>query len=250
MKHVADSFLDERLRWPDDVCMHCNTSLDATETTREHVPSKCLLQKPYPAEMVTLEACRTCNEAFSRDEEYFKAFLWAVLAGSTDPEEQKADEVGRTLRRNSKLRERIENSRTERAVAGTTTAVFAPEMDRVKRVVVKNARGHALYELDRPMPSEPDLFLAVPLESLTPHQRHDFETTGEGTGLQGWSEIGTRMFQRQCGVACSDMMGLWIVVQNDVYRYLVVDDGDESLLVQSVVQEYLATRVCWRYGRR
>ena len=81
-----------------------------------------------------------------------------AVALADDLERQKADEAGRTLRRNSKLRSRIESSRTERTVAGTKTAVFAPEMDRVKRVVVKNARGHALYELDRPMPSEPDVF--------------------------------------------------------------------------------------------
>ena len=64
------------------------------------------------------------------------------------------------------------HSRTEITIAGTRGAVFAPEMDRVKRVVVKNARGHALYDLDRAMSSEPDDFCAVPLLSLTPDERH------------------------------------------------------------------------------
>ena len=209
------------------------------------MPSRCLLQKPYPAEIVTLEACRTCNEAFSHDEEYFKALLWTVLAGSTKPEKQKAGEVARMLQRNPKLRQRIENSRTERTVAGTKDVVFAPEMDRVKRVVVKNARGHALYELDRAMSSEPDDFFAVPLLSLTSDQRHAFERTGEGDEPWGWAEIGTRLFQRQCGVACSDMIGPWIIVQDGAYRYSVVDHGDEGILVQSVIQEYLATGVYW-----
>ena len=36
--------------------MHCGTDLNSTETTQEHVPSKCLLRKPYPAEMITIEA--------------------------------------------------------------------------------------------------------------------------------------------------------------------------------------------------
>ena len=200
--------------------------------------------------MVTLEACRMCNEAFSRDEEYFKALLWTVLSGSTDPEHQKNDEIARMLTRHSRLRERLENSRTEgRTLSGTPTTVTVPEMDRVKRIVVKNARGHALYELDRAMTFEPDGVFAVPLQSLTPAQRYDFETLGEGDGPQGWSEIGTRIFQRQCGVAQSDVMGSWSIVQNRVYRYSVVDHRDQGLLVQSVVQEYLATRVYWRGER-
>ena len=88
--------------------MHCGTGLNSTETTREHVPSKCLLQKPYPAEMITIEACRKCNEAFSLDEEYLKGLLWTVLAGSTDPEKQKTPEVACMLKRNVALRVRIE----------------------------------------------------------------------------------------------------------------------------------------------
>ena len=150
------------------------------------------------------------------------------------------------LQRNPKLRERIENSRTEITVAGTKGAVFAPEMDRVKHVVVKNARGHALYELDRAMSSEPDDFFAVPLLSLTTDERHAFEKTGEGHEPRGWAEIGTRLFQRQCGVAYSDMIGPWTIVQEGVYRYSVVDHGDDGLLVQSVIQDYLATGVFWQ----
>ena len=226
--------------------MHCGTGLNSTETTREHVPSKCLLQKPYPAEMITIEACRKCNEAFSLDEEYLKGLLWTVLAGSTDPEKQKTPEVACMLKRNVALRERIENSRTERTTLfGEKEIVFAPEMKRVKRVVIKNARGHALYELDRAMSFEADDFFAIPLQVLTPEHRDEFETTGGEGELLGWAEVGTRLFQRQCGTAQSDMMGPWVTVQDGVYRYTVVDRGDDGLLVQSVIQEYLATSVYW-----
>ena len=226
--------------------MHCSTGLNSTETTREHVPSKCLLRKPYPAEMITIEACRKCNESFSRDEEYLKALLWMVLAGSTDPEKQKTQEAARMLRRNAGQRERIENSQTERTTLfEEEEIVFAPEMEGVKRVVVKNARGHALYELDRAMSFEADDFSAIPLQVLTPEQRYEFETTGEEGGLLGWAEVGTRLFQRQCDPAQSDMIGPWVIVQDGVYRYAVVDRGDDGLLVQSVIQEYLATSVYW-----
>ena len=82
--------------------MHCGTdfsSLNSSETTPEHVPSKCLLRKPYPANLVTIEACRECNKSFSLDEEYLKGLLWTVLAGSTDPGKQKTPEVARMLKK-------------------------------------------------------------------------------------------------------------------------------------------------------
>ncbi len=64
--------------------------------------------------------------------------------------------VARMLKKSVGLRERIENSRTERTTPfGEKEIVFTPEMERVKRVVIKNARGHALYELDRGTASVP-----------------------------------------------------------------------------------------------
>ena len=118
-------------------------------------------------------------------------------------------------------------------------------MERVKRVVIKNARGHALYELDRGMSFEAVDFFAIPLQILTPEQRDEFETIGATGELLGWSEVGTLRFHRQCGTAQSDMMGPWVIVKNGVYRYAVVDREDDGLLVQSVIQEYLATSVYW-----
>ena len=220
------SFIDERLRWPGGICMHCGTGLNSTNTSPEHIPSKCLLRKPYPAEMITIEACRKCNKAFSLDEEYLKALLWTVLAGSTDPEKQKTPEVERMLKRSVGLRERIEKSRTQgTTLFGEEGIVVAPEMERVKRVVIKNARGHALYELDRVMSFEADHFFAIPLQVLTPEQRDEFEMTGTKGELRSWSEIGTRLFQRQCGTGQSDMIGPWVIIQDGVYRYAVVDRG-------------------------
>ena len=226
--------------------MHCGTGLNSTNTSPEHIPSKCLLRKPYPEEMLTIAACRKCNGAFSIDEEYLKGLLWTVLAGSTDPEKQKTPEVASMLKRSVGLRKRIENSRTERTTPfGGKEIVFTPEMERVKRVVIKNARGHALHELDRVMSFEADHFFATPLQVLTQEQRDEFEMTETKGELRGWSEIGTRLFQRQCGTAQADMIGPWVIVQDSVYRYAVVDRDNDSLLVQSVIQEYLATSVYW-----
>ena len=53
-------------------CVFCGGVADTTD----HTPPKCLLERPYPADLMTVPACENCNSGFSRDE----AFLKAVLA--------------------------------------------------------------------------------------------------------------------------------------------------------------------------
>ena len=248
MKQLPDRFLDDRLRWPEGVCIHCGIYLDKMNRSREHTPSKCFLRKPYPDGLMTMEACRECNSGYSRDEEYMSMLLAAVLAGSTDPEKQISSEFKRKFETQPALRERIRRSRLTSYVSGVKRTTHMPEHERVKNVVVKNARCHALYELDRWMDLRPDHIMAMPLESLTHQQYDEFEGLAEGPSLSGWPEIGTRMFMRLClslGPGPSDMVGPWIIVQDNSYRFWVEDVG-EGVLVRSVIHEYLATEVYWQ----
>lgn len=52
-------------------CCYCGKAAD----TKEHVPPKCLLVRPYPSNLPTVAACLECNRSFSRDEEYFLLVL-------------------------------------------------------------------------------------------------------------------------------------------------------------------------------
>ena len=246
MKRFAESCVDERQRWTERACVHCGDEIETASITREHVPSKCLLMEPYPEELVTVAACGECNTGFSRDEEYLSALLTAVLAGSTGVDRQKTLKAGRMFERQAGLRARIADSRTEtKALDGETEITFWPEMDRVSRVMVKNARGHAVYELDRWTLEEPEYVTAFPLRSLSQKGYEQFEA-GQ-SGIVKWPEVGTRMFQRVVaawGSEKSELSGAWVIVQDDVYRYAVVDQG-HGLLVRSVIREYLATEVYW-----
>ena len=244
-----ESQVDERQRWPATICVHCGEEIKRAKRTQEHVPSKCLLVEPYPPELITVAACRECNEGFSRDEEYVSALLTAVLARSSDRERQKTPKAARMFERHRGLRARIREARTEtRTLFGETEIVFRPEMVRVKRVIVKNARGHAVYELDRWPAEDPEYVQAVPLGRLSMERREGFE--GGRSGISAWPEIGSRMSQRLCaaiGSERSDLSGSWVIVQSGVYRYSAADEG-HGLLVRSVIHEYLATEVYWSAG--
>jgi len=118
-----------------------------------------------------------------------------VLVGSTDPERHKDETVARALARHEKLRARIERSKTDyRTIGGGTRCVWEPEAQRVNRVVVKNARGHALYEYGEPMLTEPERVWTSPLASMTVAEREEFESAAGQ--LASWPEVGSRMMTR------------------------------------------------------
>jgi len=233
-------FVDERQKaW----CIQCGETLGAVATNRDHVPSKALLRKPYPANLPVVATCVSCNKEFSQDEEYLYLFLHCVLAGSTDPERHPDPKVARALRRHEKLRARIERSRTEyRTIGGETGCVWNPEEGRVERIVVKNARGHVYYEYGEPMLSAPTRVRTLPLTAMSASERDDFEYDGVVEELARSPEVGSRMMTRV--FTGQDMRDGWVIVQDGVYRFRVQERS--GIVVRSVLSEHLATEVYWR----
>jgi hypothetical protein len=228
-KHL---FADERLGCR---CVYCG----GAPNTRDHVPSKVLLDDPLPDNLPVVQACNRCNNAFSSDEVYFACFLECVLTGATCPADCRRENIKRKLSEKPLLASRVLSS----AQNMNGGLVWTPEVDRVRNVVLKLAYGHAAYELSAPQLDEPETIEFVPLSLVSPEQRDDFETAGDG-GLQGWPEIGSRAFFRACGAPpFHDQHGPWIVVQPGRYRYSVDEDG--GVTVRMVVAEYLACRVVW-----
>lgn len=227
-------FFDERLKGG---CVFCGADPD----TRDHVPSKVLLDDPLPQDIPVVPACSSCNAGFSLDEEYFACLVECVICGSTDPSCLRREKARRSLERNAKLKARIEASRKDKS----EQEIWMPEMERVRNVVVKLAQGHVAYEL-YPIFKSPDAVNIQPLMTMAEEERNDFESGNSGY-LKGWPEIGTRAFMRAyvAYVAYGEVYELneWIEVQPGRYRYTVEDVG--GVLVRLVLSEYLACTVIW-----
>ena len=230
-------------------CIHCDSNYSQNEAsiapsklTKDHVPSKCLLMRPYPIDLPVVDVCHACNQSFSVDEEYFAAFLSSVISGSTDPKHQNSRFAARKiLKRSAKLRDRIDRSNNQGVTQlGESFNSWFPEIERIKRVVIKNARGHFVYEFGslESVSSSPSHEYVVPFDSLDDCARQEFENCNFSE-FTSWPGIGSRMMFRV--VEGHDLNGPWIVVQDGVYRYAV----DESGVVRTVIHEYLATEVSW-----
>lgn len=240
MEQLKD-FADSRLI---NGCVYCGGLPD----TRDHVPSRSLLDAPLPENLPVVGACRECNNAFSSDEEYFVCLLETVLRGSTDAVRRPL--VADIFRRSPALRARIEAARQE--VDGQV--IFSIEADRVNVVLLKLARGHAAYELSAVRRHEPSVFVWGPLALLSEEQRELFEDVHVP---DLYPEIGSRAMQRmvvaQFTFAGPDGCELkhdallvhdWLEVQEERYRYLAYEDHS-GVHVKIVIDEYLYCYVNW-----
>ena len=211
----------------------------AGPATREHVVSKMFLDDPLPDHLPLVHSCQSCNNGFSRDEEYLGCLIDCVVSGSTDPEAVGRYKVRASLRHSPALAARIAAGRVE---AGNGQLVWKPEEERVRSIALKLARGHAAHQYSEPRLDDPEGVTVVPLATMTLEQRHWFETIPESPG---WPEIGSRAFVNILvadGNAFSDENG-WTILQPGRYRYAVAQPGET--IVRGVLSEYLAFEVVW-----
>lgn len=203
--------------------------------TRDHCPSRVFLDAPLPENLPVVPACAACNGGFSSDEEYLACLVACVVAGTTDPEAVERAKIRRILNEKPALRARIEQSKT--VVDGQV--IFMPDTARARKVLVKLAQGHALYELHESCARAPDYFRMLPLTLMGRAERERFEIPEVSSS---WPEVGSRAMQRLVvGGDCSPTG--WIVVQEGRYRYNA--SLGEGMEVRLVIGEYLACHACW-----
>lgn len=234
---VIDDFSDSRLKsW----CIHCGGWRVNLDCNVDHVPSKSFLLDPRPDNLPTVPVCKTCNSSFSRDEAYMVAFLSATMSGTTDPTKQTIPSARRILEKSQALQVAINRTSSYSTIGGEQRMVWKPDMERIERVVVKNARGHAFFEIGEPMMQKPTRVRVVPLEYMKDAERDGFESGYDPQGM--WPEVGSRMMTRLLTGQDLNSDG-WVIVQDGVYRYLAIQAG--LMTVRTVLHDFLATEVYW-----
>jgi hypothetical protein len=212
-------------------CVYCGGAGE----TRDHVPSRILLDEPYPENLPVVSACRRCNLGFSLDEEYLACILECVLAGGVEPKGFSRRKIAQLMTNKPGLAKRIADARQ---VDGGRVW-FRTETVRVRNIVVKLARGHAAFELNEPQLDEPVSVSIRPLAAMNARELEEFETVPD-THL--FPEVGSRALRR-IFVVGQKASGDWVEVQRGRYRYLT--SQGPGMLIRMVVAEYLSCEVCW-----
>src|SRR3990172_12329210 len=110
-------------------CVHCG----GTTETRDHVPSRVLLDEPYPPQLPAVPACQSCNEALSKDEVYFACLIECARVGSVNEDAIQREKIRRIIQESPALAAGLTQARTET----DNGILFAVEYERVKKVVLK-----------------------------------------------------------------------------------------------------------------
>ena len=229
MKYIND-YSDDRTR---NICVYCGREPE----TREHIPSKVFLDKPYPSDLPIVDACGKCNRGFSLDEEYMACLIDCVISGSADPDMVCRESIKNSMKHTPALAERIAKARRET----DDGIIFDVEYQRIENVAQKVAAGHVLYELGLLVPLDDAEVFITPLPSLDHDSISSFENSGTGE-MAFWPEVGSRAMQRLF-IADDNYENGWIHVQRGRYRYSVKQA--DTIEVRMVFSEYLACTANW-----
>lgn len=224
-------YIDRRLQGS---CIYCGAYVES----RDHVPSKVLLDKPYPENLPVVESCSKCNQGFSADEEYLSCLIESVIHGTTKPNERFREKVAKTLNARPSIAARIERGK-ELDLHGNP--IWQPEWARVRNIVLKLARGHMYYELGLHHIEEPSIVNIVPAPSMTEDEIDQFNSLDENDVFL-YPEIGSRAFIYLLSGKLTAYRG-WYVVQDGRYRYSIGQSSGDW--VKFVLSEYLACLVVW-----
>ena len=146
-----------------EVCVYCGQAASSVD----HVIARCLLEKPYPKNLLTVPSCEACNRAYGSDEEYFLALM--AQTGFVPTLMEKVEEsghVGRMLQHSEGLDTHFQEVMS---VDDTGRVRIAPNESRVANVAQKVAFGLYLHRYKpKHIPKLQDFFVVKPMHDRDP----------------------------------------------------------------------------------
>jgi len=215
-------------------CIYCSNAAD----TREHVPSKAFLVEPLPENLPTIPACFECNNSYSTDEKYVACILDVLkskIYSNYDLQETTAERLEKDLPLKNLIDESIQT--TDGKVH------FDIDENRLVRILVKLARGHAGYEFD--YVDFDNTRIEVCYDYLFHLSDNDLSEFNNISVSQLWPEVGSRGLLIVENVATGDKSGcmFWNEVQKHQYRYQVDYNKQGGICVKIVIYEFLYCRI-------
>lgn len=87
-----------------NLCVLCGKN---PATTKDHIPPKAIFNSPRPSDLITVPACKDCNQGASVLDERFKSYLGMHVAQYSKQGEALFKQAVRTVKHNRKLKREI-----------------------------------------------------------------------------------------------------------------------------------------------
>lgn len=214
------------------LCCYCGNVADS----REHLPSKTFLDKPYPEELFILPSCTQCNRSFSNDEEYLACLIEWVYSKFNNGELRR-DKIKNTFKQRPFWVELFSRG-TKVDDNGNTIINF--DAEKIKKILIKLARGHVVYMLSELMYDEPDHISFIFYPEMPDDKFDEFNSIHKMNVLP---EIGCRAFRQVVTDDFGILYSIWDIIQEGRYRYIVFVDS--MITVRIVIGEYLFAEIIW-----
>lgn len=227
-------------------CVYCGDVAD----TREHCPSKVFLSKPYPGDLPVVPACQKCNNGFSKNELYTKAFV----------------EYYQNYCYNTPItvsEKRIEVREAKQKFAKYLESHNMEYDERIGEILIKLSICHAAYELTEAYHTDgktglPEYVSYAFRPNMTQEDREGFQNYIPLNNCV-LPTVGSRAYNRiyvvelvLSAVKSGEMSSLkqlvmdWTDVQDNHYRYVCwIDDG--YINVKLIIDEFLYATVAFKF---
>jgi hypothetical protein len=219
-----------------DLCPYCGVLLGSTNKTVDHIPSKTLLNRPFPANLAAIPCCLDCNRGFSSDEEYFAVLLECVKHETFDKRKLTRESVLKTVTHTPAILETIKNSVV---YDSPTHFTIASDDRRVKAVLLKLVKAHLCFENSHYLINDNELLLSFStLDSMSETDCSHFAEPFKSSLLP---EVGSRASNNVMIIQDENarMIGCcspWIEYQKETYSFCVAPTGDR---VKILLHEFL-----------
>ena len=141
------------------LCIYCGEPA----TTRDHVPPKCLVPEENRENLITVPACKKCNQSFSTDDEYFRNVVPLIRHVAENPEAQKLHSaIRRSLERpQARGFQNAMQKNVKKVPLLTPSGIYYGEgkamrgnFTRINRVVERVTRGLFYHHYKKPLPQD------------------------------------------------------------------------------------------------
>ena len=208
------------------VCCYCGSSA----TTVDHVPSKVLLDEPYPKNLYTVECCRRCNNGFSQDEEFFAVLVECVKFQSFNPDDLSRPKVIKAITNSQKLIKSVQESVL---VLRNGFILINADNPKVQRVLSKLIRGHLRYESGLLLI---DTMYDLKLYCKSCCSKNFVDEFLRPMSTDLLSEVGSRALLKLGYDKRGCLTVPWVTIQKGNYEYCVAPDNSE---IKILIGDYL-----------
>ncbi|GLG03958.1 hypothetical protein ACI3DN_02510 [Sellimonas catena] len=226
---------DERIRpylsynrKKESYCIYCSNLADS----REHLPPRIFVDTPNLNEWNIVPACKSCNNGYSQEEQMVACMIEYIIALIYYKGEIQREKIKHTFEKRPKILEKI---KTLCVVENDLVQIDSAVIDMIKRVMLKIAKGHFMYECNVFLPDDADVL--IDFEPLMDKKKLD--EFNSPIACNYFPEIGSRESDQLCiMMGENQVLYSWKVIDNDNYRYAISPN-----ILRIVIREFLYVEI-------